>query len=205
VDGIERADSLAFDLHKWMYVQYEIGCVLVRHAKAHFKTFAFTPEYIETVEGGRGLSSGELPWLMNYDYHLSRGFRGLKAWMSIKEHGISKYGRLIQQNVDQCQYLADLVLASPDLELSAPVPLNVVCFRFISSKLDDAQLDELNKQILIELQEEGIAVPSGTIIDGNYVLHVAHTNHRTQRKDFDILVEAVVRIGKEQMEIMFKE
>jgi aromatic-L-amino-acid decarboxylase len=199
VAGMERADSLAFDLHKWMYMQYEIGCVLVRHPKEHYNTFTLTPEYLERIEGGRGMSGRDLPWLMDYDYHLSRGFRGLKAWMSIKEHGIHKYGRLIQQNIDQAQYLAALVEASPDLELSAPVPLNVVCFRFISPELDDAMLDELNKQILVELQEGGIAVPSGTVIDNKYVLHVANTNHRSRREDFDILVEAVIRLGKAMM------
>jgi glutamate/tyrosine decarboxylase-like PLP-dependent enzyme len=117
--------------------------------------------------------------------------------MSLKEHGSRKYGRLIQQNIDQVRYLAELIDASLELELVAPVTLNVVCFRYIKSGLDDAALDTLNKQILVELQEQGIAVPSGTVIRGKYVLHVAHTNHRSRREDFDILVREVIRIGKE--------
>jgi glutamate/tyrosine decarboxylase-like PLP-dependent enzyme len=116
--------------------------------------------------------------------------------MSIKEHGSRKYGRLIQQNIDQARYLAELVDASPELELVAPVTLNVVCFRYVTSGMDDCALDELNKQTLIELQEEGIAAASGTIIRDKYVLHVAHTNHRTRREDFDILVREVIRLGK---------
>jgi aromatic-L-amino-acid decarboxylase len=197
VAGMERADSLAFDLHKWMYMPYEIGCVLVRREEEHHKAFSLTPAYLTRGEGGRGLTGGDLPWLCDYGFQLSRGFRALKAWMSLKEHGIRKHGRLIQQNIDQARYLAELIAASPELELSAPVPLNVVCFRYIRFGLDDAALDALNKEILVELQEQGIAAPSGTIIGGRYVLHVAHTNHRSRREDFDILVREVIRIGEE--------
>jgi glutamate/tyrosine decarboxylase-like PLP-dependent enzyme len=197
VAGMERADSLAFDLHKWMYLPYEIGCVLVRWEEEHRKAFSLTPAYLSHGEGGRGMTGGDLPWLSDYGVQLSRGFRALKAWMSLKEHGIRKYGRLIQQNIDQARYLAELIAASPELELAAPVPLNVVCFRYIRPGLDDPALDALNKQILVELQEQGIAAPSGTIIGGRYVLHVAHTNHRSRREDFDILVREVIRIGKE--------
>ena len=197
VAGIDRADSLAFDLHKWMYMPYEIGCVLVRREADQRNTFSLTPAYLAHGESGRGMTGGDLPWLSDYGYQLSRGFRALKAWMSLKEHGSRKYGRLIQQNIDQARYLAQLIDAAPELELAAPVTLNVVCFRYIVPGLDDAALDTLNKQILIELQEQGIAAPSGTIIGGKYVLHVAHCNHRSQREDFDILTREVLRIGQE--------
>ena len=117
--------------------------------------------------------------------------------MSLKEHGSRKYGRLIQQNIDHARYLAELIDAAPELELAASVTLNVVCFRYIRLGLDNAALDALNKKILVELQEQGIAAPSGTIIGGKSVLHVAHTNHRSRREDFDILVHEVIRIGEE--------
>jgi len=196
VAGMERADSLAFDLHKWMYMPYEIGCVLVRHAEAHRKAFSLTPVYLSRQDEGRGLTGGDLPWLTDYGFQLSRGFQALKAWMSLKEHGSRKYGRLIQQNIDQARYLAELIEAAPELELVAPVTLNVVCFRYTRPGLDDAALDALNKEILVELQEQGIAVPSGTTVAGKYALRVGHTNHRSQRQDFDILVREVIRIGK---------
>jgi aromatic-L-amino-acid decarboxylase len=197
VAGLERADSLAFDLHKWMYMPYEIGCVLVRSEKDHRQAFSLTPAYLHHGEGPRGLSGADLPWFSDYGFQLSRGFRALKAWMSLKEHGTRKYGRLIQQNIDQARYLADLIRAEPELELSAPVPLNIVCFRYIAAELDDATLDELNKEIVLELQEEGIAVISGTIIKGKYVLHMANCNHRSRREDFDLLVREVIRMGRE--------
>jgi aromatic-L-amino-acid decarboxylase len=200
VAGMERADSLAFDLHKWMYMPYEIGCVLVRQEQAHREAFSLTPAYLAHGEGGNGLTGGDLPWFSDYGFQLSRGFRALKAWMSIKEHGARRYGRLIQQNIDQAHYLAGLVDATPELELAAPVPLNVVCFRYVDARLDHAALDELNKCIVIALQESGAAVPSGTVVGGRYVLHVANVNHRSHREDFDLFAAEVVRLGKELAE-----
>jgi len=197
VAGMERADSLALDLHKWMYMPYEIGCILVRNEEFHRRAFSLTPDYLAHGHGGRGLTGGDLPWFSDYGFQLSREFRALKAWMSLKQHGSRKYGRLIQQNIDQACYLAELINAQPELELLAPVTLNVVCFRYVTPYIDDAALDELNKQIVIELQEQGIAVLSGTIIKGKYVLRAANTNHRSCREDFDILVREVIRTGKE--------
>ena len=196
--GMERADSLAFDLHKWMYVPYEVGCALVRREPDQRATFSLTPAYLAHGGGGQGLTGGDLTWFSDYGFQLSRGFRALKVWMSLKEHGLRQYGRLIQQNIDQARYLAELVEAAPELELVAPVNLNVVCFRYVRAGLDDAALNELNEQIVVELQERGIAVPSGTTLGGRYAIHVANTNHRSRREDFDLLVHSAVQIGGEQ-------
>jgi glutamate/tyrosine decarboxylase-like PLP-dependent enzyme len=195
VSGMERADSLALDLHKWMYMPYEIGCVLVRNEEEHRKTFSLMPVYLTHGDGDKGLSGEDLPWLQDYGFQLSRGFRALKAWMSLKEHGALKYGRLIQQNIDQAHYLAELVVAAPELELVAPVTLNVVCFRYIGTNQDKVNLDELNKQIVTELQEGGVVVVSGSIVNGKYILHVANVNHRTLQGDFDVLIKEVIRAG----------
>ena len=197
VEGMERADSLALDLHKWMSMPYEIGCVLVQHEEQHRKAFSVMPEYLEHGEGGRGLSGGDLPWFSDYSFQLSRGFKALKAWMSLKEQGSNKYARIIQQNIDQAAYLGELVCTSPELELAAHVTLNVVCFRYVATGMEGDALDEVNKQIVVELQEQGAAVLSGTVIKGNYVLRVANSNHRSRREDFEVLVREVVRIGKE--------
>jgi glutamate/tyrosine decarboxylase-like PLP-dependent enzyme len=197
VAGMERADSLAFDLHKWMYMSYEIGCILVQREQDHREAFSLTPAYLAHGEGGRGLTGGDLPWFSDYSFQLSRGFRALKAWMSLKEHGSRKYARLIQQNIEQVRYLAELVETAPELALVTPARLNVVCFRYIGAGLDEPALDELNMRIVVELQEGGIAVPSGTTVGGRYVLRVGHTNHRSRRADFDVLVREVIRIGNE--------
>jgi aromatic-L-amino-acid decarboxylase len=197
VTGMERADSLAFDLHKWMYLPYAIGCILVRREEDHRRAFSLTPTYLAHGEGTRGLTAADVPWISDYGFELSRAFSALKAWMTLKEHGVRKYGRVIQQNIDQAHYLADLVEAAPELELALPVSLNVVCFRYTRPKLGDAALDKLNKEIEIELQEQGIAVPSIVNIRGKNYLHVAITNHRSRREDFDLLVQESIRIGKE--------
>ena len=123
VAGMDRADSLAFDLHKWMYMQFEIGCVLVRDAEAHRQAFSESPVYISREGDGRGLTGGDLPWFTDLGFQMSTGFRALKAWMSLKEHGVHKYSRMIQQNLSQVRYLVRLIEDAPELELSAPVPL----------------------------------------------------------------------------------
>ncbi len=197
VAGLETADSLAFDLHKWMYLTYPIGCVLVRSRDHHRQAFALTPTYLEHGEGVRGLTGIDVPWLADYGFELSRGFHALKAWMTLKEQGGAKYGRMIQQNIDQAHYLARAVTASPDLELAVPVSLNVVCFRYVRPGLDDSALDELNKSIAVELQESGIAVASIVTLKEKKYLHVAVTNHRSRFEDFDLLVREVVRMGRQ--------
>jgi glutamate/tyrosine decarboxylase-like PLP-dependent enzyme len=194
--GMERADSVAFDLHKWGYQPLEVGCTLVRDSRSHAAAFTLTPDYL--THGDRGAAGASI-WLSDYGIQLSRGFRALKVWMAFKVHGVDKLGRLIHQNVEQARYLADLVRSSSHLELVAPVPLNVVCFRYVDSTLDEAALDTLNAELLIRIQEAGIAVPSGTRVRGRYALRCAITNHRSRREDFDMLVDAAERMGQELM------
>ncbi len=193
VYGINRADSLAFDLHKWMYMPYEVGCTLVKKEEDHKKSFSETADY--AAHHSRGIAGGKI-WYGDYGVQMSRGFRALKVWMGIKEHGIQKYGKLIQQNVEQAQYLTKLIQSSDELELLAPVSLNIVCFRFIADRLENSLLNNLNKELLMRLHESGIAAPSYTMIDDKYSLRVAITNHRSRREDFEILVKTVLEIGR---------
>ncbi|HSV85830.1 MAG TPA: pyridoxal-dependent decarboxylase [Levilinea sp.] len=194
VKGIERADSLAFDMHKWMYMPYEIACVLVSDREKHRHAFSLTPEYL--VHQPRGVGGGAT-WFSDYGIQLSRGFRALKAWMSIQEYGFERYGRMIRQNVEQARYLAGLIEEHPSLELLAPAPSNVVCFRYRSPELDREALNRVNEEILFRLHEDGIAVPSYTKLQGRFAIRVANTNQRSRREDFDLLVHAVVNTGNE--------
>ena len=193
VAGMERADSLAFDAHKWMSAPYDVGVVLVRDRQAHRRTFTVEASYLSALPRGTGARPQSTDRL---GPQLSRGFRALAVWMSIREHGIRRFGRVVRECVDQAQHLASRVRAHPDLELMAPVPLCVVCFRYTGAALTPEQEDALNREILMRLQEQGIAVPSSTVIDGRFVLRVANTNHRTRRQDFDRLVEEAVRLGE---------
>jgi aromatic-L-amino-acid/L-tryptophan decarboxylase len=194
VDGIERADSLAFDLHKWGYLPFECACVLVRNPELHRGAFTAKASYLD--ETSRGAIAGGLPFAER-GMDLTRGFKALKVWMSFKAHGVETIGRLIDQNVQQAQYLADLVEAHAELELLAPVSLNVVCFRYRGRSIPADALNALNEEILVRLQEEGIAVPSGTILQGRFAIRCANVNHRSRREAFKTLVTATARIGKE--------
>ncbi len=191
--AIEQADSIAFDLHKWMYLPYEIGCLLVKDRDKHRDAFALQPNYLSSHE--RGLPAGPEP-IGNYGMELSRGFKALKAWFCFQEHGLDKYRQLIRQNIAQCLYLADLVRQSDSLELLAPVPLNIVCFRFIAPGLEGNALNRINKEILMRLHEEAVATPSNTLLGGKYAIRVANVNHRSRKSDFDALIEGVLRIGR---------
>jgi glutamate/tyrosine decarboxylase-like PLP-dependent enzyme len=193
VEGMELADSLAFDLHKWMYLPFEVACVLVRDQEAHRDTFTLKPSYL--AEASRGVIGGGLPFAER-GLELTRSFRALKVWMSIKTHGINAFSRLIEQNVNQARYCAARIDANPDLELLAPVSLNIVCFRFAPVGRDPAAFDKLNQEILLRIQESGLAVPSSTRIGGAFALRVAITNHRSKKEDFDLLIEAVVETGR---------
>jgi glutamate/tyrosine decarboxylase-like PLP-dependent enzyme/ribosomal protein S18 acetylase RimI-like enzyme len=194
LNGLEAADSLSFDFHKWFYVNYEVGAVLIRDATAHRDAFSSPVSYLATHE--RGLAGGPEP-LSNYGMELSRGFRALKVWMLLKQHGIRKYEQLIRQNLEQAQYLGSRIAETPELELMAPISLNIVCYRYNPGHLDDHGLNTLNKELLQRLQEQGIATPSYTVLNDHYAIRVAITNHRSTRKDFDCLVEASTRLGRE--------
>ena len=192
---LEFADSIAFDLHKWMSIPYEAGVVLVQDADVHRNSFASQPDYLSNHE--RGIAAGPEA-TSNFGFELSRNFKALKVWMSLKEHGIQKFARLIRQNITQSKYLAMLVEQNSLLELMAPVPTNIVCFRYNPRK-NDFDLDVLNKEILMRLQERGIAAPSYTRLNGSYCLRVANVNHRTELKDLDVLVNEVIKIGNQVM------
>jgi glutamate/tyrosine decarboxylase-like PLP-dependent enzyme len=194
VDGLELADSIAFDLHKWGYMQYETGAVLVRDANAHKAAFSFAPSYLEAFEGGIAVEPTEFASL---GIQLSRGFRALRVWMNFSTYGTNRIGKVIQRNIEDVQYLKKKIEAEPELELLGPAEMNVVCFRYRSESNSDTDLDALNKKILVTIQETGLAVPSNARIEGRFAIRVAHTNHRTHRSDFDKLVQAVLETGRQ--------
>ncbi|HLZ28954.1 MAG TPA: pyridoxal-dependent decarboxylase, partial [Chloroflexota bacterium] len=185
--GIERADSLAFDFHKWGQVPYDAGFLLVREASTHLAAFAAPAAYLRRE--ARGLAAGS-PWPCDFGPDLSRGFRALKTWFTFKVYGATRLGQVISETCRLARYLAAQVEASSELELMAPVTLNIVCFRFRC-----ADSDSVNRTIVADLQESGIAVPSTTTIDGQLAIRAAIVNHRTMAPDIDILLAAVIAIG----------
>jgi len=194
VRGLDRADSLAFDLHKWGYLPFECACVLVRDPELHRAAFASPASYLN--ETARGVIAGGLPFA-DRGVDLTRGFKALKVWLSLKAHGTRAIGRIIDQNVAQVQYLAHTIDRHPELELLAPAPLNVVCFRYAPPDVAEDRLNQINEELLIRLQESGAAVLSATVLDGRYALRCANVNQRSRRSDFDRLISAVLEIGTE--------
>jgi len=191
VAGIERADSIAFDFHKWLHVPYDAGCVLVRDGELLRAAFAGDASYLKPTD--RGTAAGD-PWYCDLGPELSRGFRALKVWWTLKEFGLDRLGTLVAQQCALARALGERIAATPELELLAPVTLNIVAFRFLGAPTE-AERDELNAQIAIDLQERGIAVASTSRVGGKLGLHINVMNHRTTADDLEWTVAAVVACG----------
>lgn len=192
VAGMERADSLAFDLHKWMHVPIEAGCILVRSPVDHRRPFSVPAAYLR--KAARGIAGTE-PWMSEYGPELTRGYRALKCWFSLKHHGTAKIGRLAAQNVRQTRELEALLRAEPRVEVMAAGPLCVLCFRYVPEGVEGAALDAFNEELLADIQESGRAQLSGTAVGGAFALRLAITNHRTRREDLAGFVADVVALG----------
>jgi aromatic-L-amino-acid/L-tryptophan decarboxylase len=191
--GIAQADSLAFDFHKWLHVPYDAGCLLVRDETALLKTFADRAPYLAS---DAALAGGDI-WPCDLGLELSRGFRALKVWFTIQEHGTRALGEAIARNCAQAQSLAERIARRPLLRLMAPVPLQIVCCRYEPPAMGETATDALNAELVATLQRRGIAAPSTCRIGGQLCIRVNITNHRTSDSDLTILVEAIEAIGAE--------
>jgi glutamate/tyrosine decarboxylase-like PLP-dependent enzyme len=187
LSGIERADSVAFDFHKWGQVPYDAGFVLVRDAQLHEQTFSASAAYLQ--RDTRGLAGGS-PWPCDFGPDLSRSFRALKTWFTLQVYGTDKLGEVIARTCQVAAHLGQRVAAHPALELLAPVDLNIVCFRY---RHPDA--DRVNAAIVLALQESGIAAPSTTVVHGKLAIRAAIVNHRSTTADADRLYDAVLELG----------
>lgn len=182
--GLAQCDSLALDPHKWLYVPVEAGLVLVRDAQAMRAAFSLVPPYLRTDGNPSGV--GGLPWFSEYGFQQTRGFRALKVWMALKNHGLSGYRQAIEHDLELARYLADAIRRTPTLELFEPQSLSIVCFRVAGE-------DALNQKILERIQLGGRAFLSGTTVGGKFWLRACIVNHRATMTDIDALVEEVRR------------
>ena len=186
--GIERADSLAFDFHKWGQVPYDAGFILVRNGQLHQKTFDSSAAYLKREV--RGLAAGA-PWPCDFGPDLSRGFHALKTWFTLKVHGTEALGAVISGTCELARYLEERIAQTTELELLAPVELNIVCFRF---RTPDS--DRINAQIVVDLQECGSVAPSTTTINERVAIRAAIVNHRTSRAEIDALLDETLALGR---------
>ncbi len=183
--GLERADSVALDFHKWMHVPYDAGFVIVRDPAVHLQTFASDAAYLSRTKAG--LAAGDI-WPCDLGPDLSRGFRALKTWFTFETFGADRIGACMEQNCAAARHLASRLHADGLFELRAPVALNIVCF---SAKGDRA--DALNRWIVEDLHVSGEAAPSLTTIDGRTTIRAAIVNHRTTLVEIDAFVSALNR------------
>jgi aromatic-L-amino-acid decarboxylase len=187
IAGIERADSIAFDFHKWMHAPYDAGCLLVRDGEAHRRAFGVQAAYLRRAR--RGLAGGG-DWPCDFGPELSKAFRALKVWLAWKEAGSDAFARSIEANCAQAEYLAERLRRERDVVVVNRPTLSVVGFRFQREGWDDAALDALNEDVAADLQESGVAVPSTTRLRGRSVIRVNITNHRTRTEDLELFVRA---------------
>lgn len=187
-EGIERADSIAFDFHKWMSVQYDCGAVLIKDAKCHYDSFATRPAYLAAQ--AEGLGGGDL-WFCDFGTDLSRGFRALKVWTALQSHGLDAFSKAITQNCKHAAYMAECVENADGLHVATPVVSNVCTF-YVAIDDKEAQ-DRLNTKIVHGLQLKGEVVFSTTKIEGRTVIRAAIVNHRTTFEDIERAVGAVVK------------
>jgi aromatic-L-amino-acid decarboxylase len=180
VAGIERAQSIAFDLHKWAHVPYDAGFLLVRDAEAHRRTFANQAAYLQRAP--RGLGAGEV-WPCDLGPDLSRGFRALKAWFTVETLGADRIAGSIERCCRVAKHLERRLRKLPMFEVVAPVALNIVCFRVRGAG------DDVQQAVVMDLQERGVAAPSLTVLGGQTVIRAAIVNHRTTMRHADQFVE----------------
>jgi len=183
-----RADSVALDPHKWMFVPVEAGFVLIKDGEAMRAAYSLVPPYIR-AQGSSSAVMG-LPWFSEYGIQQSRGFRALKVWMTMKQFGLAGHRDAVEANITLARYLADRVRESAELELVAS-GLSIVCFRYTAP--DTA--DTVNKRLLEELQLSGEAFLSSTVLGGRFVLRACIVNYQSTPADIDRMLDAVSRIG----------
>jgi aromatic-L-amino-acid decarboxylase len=191
--GLECADSLAFDFHKWAQAPYDCGCVLVRDRGMQLATFAQSLAYLEGAE--RGIA-GNPPWPRDLGPDLSREFRALKVWFTLRAYGATGIGQVVENCCAVAQHLAARVQREPTLELLAPVALNIVCFRVAAGAAD---LNALNKDLVADIQEAGIAAPSTTTIGGKLAIRAGVFNHRSLPADADALVDGILEMARRRL------
>jgi glutamate/tyrosine decarboxylase-like PLP-dependent enzyme len=182
--GIERADSLAIDPHKWLYISAPCGCVLLRDHGRLGPSFAADGSYIWMAEQARqGLDIGQT----GPDF--SRGFLALKVWVSLLAHGHGAYGRRISHDAALARYLGELVEAHPDFELLCPPSLSICCFRHIRDGLSDLELDALNQRLMTAVQSDGRVYCSNAVVHGRFGLRACIVNFRTEAEEMELLLD----------------
>jgi aromatic-L-amino-acid/L-tryptophan decarboxylase len=192
--GIEQADSVALDPHKWLYLPVDVGCVIYRNPDLARAAFAHEAEYTRVI----GAEAEEAFAFWDYGPELSRRFRALKVWMLLKGVGLQSLGEAIESNLACARHLESLVRRSDDFEMAAPVELSIFCFRHLPPQLrtKSKTIDAYNERLLIALQADGSSYLSNATLGGRFALRGCVLNYRTTLHDMEILLEDLRRVAK---------
>ena len=193
--GIERADSVALDPHKWLYLPVDVGCVIYREPSMARAAFAHEAEYTRIISE----EADEAFAFWDYGPELSRRFRALKVWMLLKGVGLEALSEAIEGNLACARYLESMVRASDDFEMAAPVELSIFCFRHVPVHLRSESveaIDAFNEHLLIALQRDGSSYLSNATLAGRFALRGCVLNYRTTLRDMEILLDDLRRVAK---------
>ncbi len=192
--GIEQADSIALDPHKWLYLPVDVGCVIYRDPEVARAAFSHEAEYTRVI----GEEADEAFAFWHYGPELSRRFRALKVWMLMKGVGLDLLGEAIESNLACARHLESMVRVSDDFEMVAPVELSIFCFRHVPSHLRSEStqaIDDFNERLLIALQRDGSSYLSNTTLSGRFALRGCVLNYRTTLRDMEILLDDLRRVA----------
>jgi len=192
--GLERADSIALDPHKWLYLPVDVGCVIYRAPEIARAAFAHEAEYTRII----GEKADEAFAFWDYGPELSRRFRALKVWMLLKGVGLDSLGEAIESNLACARYLESMVRASDDFEMVAPVELSIFCLRHVPVQLRNKSpqaIDAFNERLLIALQRDGSSYLSNATLAGRFALRGCVLNYRTTLRDMEILLDDLRRVA----------
>ncbi len=191
--GLSEADSLSLDPHKWLYQPVDCGCLLYRDAAAAQRAFSHTDDYAKSLLD----DPVESFVFFEESMELSRRFRALKLWLSLRYHGLEKFRQAIRNDLQNAQRLAGLISQHPELELLAPVPLSAVCFRYVSQPGTATSIDPQNRTILQRTLRRGKVFLSNASLNGQFALRACFVNHRTTPEDVEQIVAEVLAVGRE--------
>jgi len=192
--GIELADSISLDPHKWLYQPLDCGCLLYRSSQAAQKAFSHTGDY------ARSLTADPVEGFAFFEesLELSRRFRALKLWLSLRYHGLAAFRQSIRKDLAQAQRLAESISREPQLELLAPVALSAVCFRHRGTRqLSGENLNRFNASLLKRVVERGRVYLSNATLHGKFCLRACIVNHRTTDADIDSVIPEVLAAATE--------
>ncbi len=194
-DGMERADSIALDPHKWLYLPVDVGCVIYREPEIGRAAFAHEAEYTRII----GQEADEAFAFWDYGPELSRRFRALKVWMLLKGVGLDSLGEAIESNLACARHLESMVRASDDFEMVAPIELSIFCFRHVPAQLRNGSpqaIDAFNERLLIALQRDGSSYLSNATLAGRFALRGCVLNYRSTLRDMEILLDDLRRVAR---------